>query len=119
MSKLFLGTTVTRKDEDSEGFKVDVLVYFNVDSYSPGYPATRIDPACGPEYEFSFVRAEIDGCDDEGAGGPLTETEIAGLRAWFENSHDAATEEAESNADDGPDPDDERDRQYDRERNFA
>jgi hypothetical protein len=105
MTGLFLCRPITR-----DGEEYDVVIYFKIVSYAPGYPATTTDPSCGPEYEFEFLRAEIDGDDD---GVPLTEPEIAGLRAWFDANHDLAVECANDAADWGPDPDDERDRRRD------
>ena len=105
MTGLFLSHPITR---DGEG--LDAVIYFKIVSYTPGYPATWDDPACGPEYEFEFLRAEIDGDDD---GLSLTEPEIATLRAWFEVNHQLAVECANDVADWGLDPDDERDRRRD------
>lgn len=93
---LCLGTTLTRVDPDGDPVPCDVVVYFDVASYTPGARATWTDPGWGPEYEFSFRSAEFDGEPDD-APGPLTAIEIATLQAWFDANHSGATECANDN----------------------
>lgn len=108
-SDLFLCTRLIRTDVDGDRVECDVVIYFEVESYSPGCPASLWGPAPhpgdDPEYEFSFLSAEFDGGEPDDAPGPLTEPEIATLRAWFEANHDKACEVA---ADRTPDRDADR-----------
>lgn len=120
---LFLCTTITRTDRDSDPIELDVLIYFEVVSYSPGCPARiRWDendhPAEPAEYEFEFLRAEFDGGECADAPGPLTAEEIAALKDWFTKHHQEACEAADEQRadDDGPDPDEARERQWEERR---
>jgi hypothetical protein len=117
---LTLGTTLIRPDADGDPEEYDVLISFEVDSYTPGYPA-RIygDPGdCYPgeaaDYEFAFLGAAFDPPDAEAA--PLTEAEIVTLKAWFAANHDRACDEAESNEPHQWDYDEDR---YERDRTSA
>jgi hypothetical protein len=67
----------------------DVIIYFDIESYTRGCCATWHHPAEGPEFEFSFVRAEMDG-----APGELTAAEQVALMAWFYANHGKACERA-------------------------
>jgi hypothetical protein len=113
MTDLSISTTIARFYADGDIGACDVLVYFRVTHFSPGYKGDMIDPPCGPEYEFDFVRAELDGHPEE---TPLTAAEIDDLTGWLYDGggYGKAIECAEENHDDGPDPDEARDREYDR-----
>ena len=114
---LTLGTTLTRPDADGEPEAWDVLISFEVESYTPGYPARIYGdpddcyPGEGPEYAFSFLGAAFDPPDADTA--PLTEAEIVTLKAWFAANHDRACEEADKNTPDAWDYDEDR---YERDR---
>jgi hypothetical protein len=82
-----LCTTITRAGADGIRVEYDVTVYFTVESYAPGYPATRSHPAEGAEIECAFERAELLAPDDH---HDLTEAEMMTLRAWFAANHDKA-----------------------------
>lgn len=119
---LCISALITRTDADGDTEELDVLVYFKVESHTAGCPARiRYDENDHPEepeeWEFSFLRAEID--TPAPSDAPLTDAEIAGLRVWFETEKaqdKAATEAGEDLADDdGPDSDEYRDRAFDRE----
>lgn len=104
-SNLFLSTRITRPDaNDGEPGELDVIVYFRIESYRPGYPGKFYGepgdcyPAEPAEYELSFVSAEIDGPMPSDA--PLTAAEIGGLEAWFEAHHAEACEVADEQRDD-------------------
>lgn len=113
---LFLSTTIKRGEDE-----FDVLVYFECTHYTPGtrhtHPGGHWSKSLGgwlppddPEAEFSFLRAEFDG-----EPGELTEAEIEGLCAWFDTRYSEAMEVYElARPDDGPDPDDARDRERER-----
>lgn len=117
-SDLFLCTLLTRVDADGDAGQYDVVIYFEVESYSPGRPASLWGPAPYPEeypeWEFSFLCAEFDGGEPDDAPRPLTETEIATLKTWFEANHDRACEVAVEHARD--DEADRADYLYDRYR---
>jgi hypothetical protein len=107
---LELYTTITRTDVDGEAVECEAIVYFTVESFSPGYCATWTQPGEGPEIECAFDRAELDGLPTD---APLTDAELATLRTWFVTNHDKAYACANDNFEPGPDPDDARDREYD------
>jgi hypothetical protein len=106
---LGLYTTIVRIDEDGDPIECDAVVHFTVESFTPGYPATRTDPAEGPEIEVAFESAELDGHP-----GKLTDAELSTLRTWFDAHHEQAWDCANDNYEPGPDPDDARDRGWDR-----
>ena len=96
-AELSIGYLFTRADGD----EYDTIIYFEIDHYSPGCP-TRIrydendHPAEAAEYEFSFIRAELDPPNLGDGTAPLTDAETAELRAWFEaDGYDAAYDKAE------------------------
>lgn len=101
---LFLGTTLTRQTAEHGPVECDVIVFFEVDSFTPGYPQTWMQPAEGPEYELAFTGAAFDppGEPDD-APGPITTIEVAQLREWFETNHARAAEVANDNFDDRDD----------------
>ncbi|HEX3576585.1 MAG TPA: hypothetical protein VHU42_18455 [Rhodopila sp.] len=96
---LTLFATINRADADGDPIPAEVAVHFSLDACWPGTPARTLgDPLeCWPaepaEYDLSFVGAElIDAC----AGNPpLTDTEVACLRAWFDGQYQEAWETAE------------------------
>lgn len=102
-----LYTTVIRTDPDGDTVECEAAIHFTVDSYTPGYAATWTRPGEGAEIECSFDRAELVGLP---VAAPLTDAELATLRAWFEANHDQAYEAANDNHDNRPDPDDARER---------
>ena len=89
-------TTLTRQTEEYGPVEIDMIIWFEITSYSPGYAATWDYPAEGPEYEFAVTDIEFDGCaEPDDAPGPLTEAERATLSAWFEANYDAACDAAD------------------------
>lgn len=104
---LELYTTITRADADGDAVEYDATVRFTVESYTPGYSATRTDPGEAAEFECAFEGAEL---DDKAA---LTDAELATLRTWFAANTDRVWQVANDNYDAGPDPDDARDRASD------
>ena len=88
-----INTTIERADGTT-----DVLVTFTATMTSAGAPATRVDPPEGPEWDLTFVSAEL----DVPAGlrpptdTPLTETEIATIKKWFETNEEAYKHVAEN-----------------------
>ena len=97
-SHLFICTRMIRVDVDGDQVECDMIVYFEVDSFTPGCPATWEQPAEAPEYELSFLSAEFDGGEPDDAPGPLTEAEVAVLKVWFEANYDRACEFADESA---------------------
>lgn len=106
---LFLCTRMRRTDADGEPFDVDMVIYFEVTSRSPGCPARiRYDewdhPAEAAEYEFAITRIEFDSGfvnpnqPPDDAPWPLTDDEDATLRQWFDANYDQAYEAAEDRA---------------------
>lgn len=87
-----LCTTITRIDADGVAVEYDATITFTVESYTPGYAATRTHPAEAAEIECAFESAELLAPDED---GPLTEAEMMTLRVWFSNNHDKACEAAE------------------------
>ena len=82
---LAICATIDRRDiVTGEIIACDVLIYFNVESYTPASVcATWMQPAEGPEFELRFDRAEFDGEPDDCVTGQLTVAELATLEAWF------------------------------------
>ena len=81
---LAICATIDRRDiVTGETIACDVLIYFDVESYTPGCRATWMQPAEGPEFELRFDRAEFDEEPDDCAPGQLTVAELATLEAWF------------------------------------
>lgn len=84
---LAICATINRCDiVTGETIACDVLIYFNVESYTPGCSATWMQPAEGPEFELRFDRAEFDEEPDDCVTGQLTVAELATLEAWFYTS---------------------------------
>jgi hypothetical protein len=104
---LELYTTVMRTDADGDAVECPATVRFSIESYIPGYPATRTQPGEAAEFECAFEDAELDGKDT------LTDAELATLRTWFAANTDRVWQVANDNYDAGPDPDDARDRAND------
>jgi hypothetical protein len=104
---LELYTTVIRTDTDGGAVECQATVRFSIESYTPGYPATWTQPGEAAVFECAFEGAEIDGKD------ALTDAELATLRSWFAANTGRAWHVANDNRDDGPDPDDPRDRAND------
>lgn len=92
---LWLGTTIVRQTDEYGPVECDVAINYAATMTSPGYPATRMEPAEGPEFEIEFLGAEIEVNDD--APGPLTVIEMATLRKWFEANEARALECANDN----------------------
>ena len=82
---LWLSATLIRQDDEGEPVECDVAINYAATMTSPGYPATWMEPAEGPEFEIEFLSAELDGIPDD-APGPLTAIEIETLRKWFERT---------------------------------
>lgn len=95
---LYLCTTLERTDADGEPVETDVIVYFEARMTSPGWRGTYWEPPSSPDYETTFAGADVDGTPGDGQP-PLTEIEIATLRAWFDQQSDAAWECANDNFD--------------------
>ena len=93
---LWLGTTLIRQDAAGEPVECDVAINYAATMTSPGYPATWMEPAEGPEFEIEFLSAELDGIPED-APGPLTAIETATLRKWFEEHESDAIERANDN----------------------
>lgn len=113
-----LYTTILRTDADGDLVEYEAIVHFSATMTSPGCRAQIYGdpdncwPAEDPEYDLAFESAELDPTYKGEA--PLTDAELATLRAWFVTAGDKAFECANDNhRDDGPDPDDARDRDYD------
>jgi hypothetical protein len=113
----FTCTTITRQTKECGPVACDVVVYFDVGSFSKGRPADLWGAAPHPEepseMEFVFVSAEFDGGEVDDAPGPLTEAEIAGLKTWLEDGagNEKAYEAAEGYMADREE--DDADRRYD------
>jgi len=111
MSFLCTDRAFYRLDSTGEPIPVAVAIHFEIESYRPGCPATRTDPADAAEYEFSVTLVELDGKPE--TPGPITDAERMAASAWFlEHGHEEACELADV-PDDEADPDDARDRQFD------
>ena len=76
------------------------MIWFDVESYSPGYGGDRYQPPEGAGYEFAITAIQIDGSPTDDASWPLTDAERAEIEAWFWNHQDQATSVAENEADD-------------------
>lgn len=123
MADLFICTTVART-VDGEPTDYEAIVFFSARQTSrgclacyyqangdPGWPA---EPA---EFEFAFERAELD--PSHRTAPPLTDAELATLRAWFVTRDDQAQECANDNYEpDSPDPDDLRELDPDDDRGW-
>jgi hypothetical protein len=107
-----LYTTILRTDEFGDEVELDVAIQVAATCISRGYRATRTDPGDGPEYECVFEGAELDVKPLTGIA-PLTEAELGTLRTWFDANTDKVWQAANDNFDDGPDPDEARDRAWD------
>ena len=100
---LCVNMALDRPSTDGEPETFDIVIYFDVVSFSPGCPARiRWDendhPAEPPEYEFAFVRAELDLSERDRATNlyaPLSEAELETVRDWFDAHHDEAVDAAE------------------------
>jgi hypothetical protein len=101
---LELYTTIIRTDADGHEVECPATVRFSIESYTPGYPATWTQPGEAAEFECAFEDAGLDG------KGALIDAELATLRSWFAANTDRVWHVANDNRDDGPDPDDARDR---------
>jgi hypothetical protein len=122
-----LHTTILRTDEFGDEVELDVAIQVAATCISRGYRVTRTDPGDGPEYECVFEGAELDvkplpHSDTLGVRqpnekltgiAPLTEAELGTLRTWFDANTDKVWQAANDNFDDGPDPDEARDRAWD------
>jgi hypothetical protein len=107
-----LHTTILRTDEFGDQVECDATVHFTAECTSPGYAATYMQPGDGPEFECTFESAELETryCP---VPGKLTEAELGTLRTWFQANTDKVWQAANDNFDDGPDPDEARDRAWD------
>ena len=113
-----IGTTLQREFE-GEPVTLDILVWFDATSYTPGCPMVHTQrngdpgwPAEPAEYEFAISAIQIDGSPTDDASWPLTDAERARVSAWFENNQDRASQIADEN--DGDDYGDRADYEYDR-----
>ena len=102
-------TTLARPGDDGDPEERDVAITFATTIHGRYIPATYWEPAEYPELEHTFLSAEFDGWP-----GPLTDAEMAQMRAWFE-AHQAEADEA-AVVEDWRDPDEERERRDDWER---
>jgi hypothetical protein len=99
-----LCTLLTRQTEEYGPVEIDMIIWFEIVSYSPGCPARiRHDendyPAEPAEYEFAVTDIEFDGTEEpDDAPGPLTDAERDALTAWFSDHYDEACVEADGRA---------------------
>jgi hypothetical protein len=112
MAGIELYTSIIRTDEFGDEVELEVVINAAATCTSRGYRATRDDPGDGHEYECVFEGAELDVKPLSGIA-PLTDAELTTLRTWFDANADKAWQAANDNFDDGPDPDDARDRARD------
>ena len=103
--------TTLARPLDGEPEQFDVMITYDARCTSRGCAATYWQPAEADEWDVTFVSAEFDGGEPEDAPGPITEAELAELRQWFAAHEDEATRWIE--IDDGPDPDEARERMLD------
>ena len=82
---------LARLDADGDDIGATVRVYFTAGGWQPRHHATWEEPGYGGYFEdIDFTRAEID------SDTPLTDAEIAQVRAWF--ATDAAQYKAQTTA---------------------
>ena len=121
MSRLFLCTTMNRRDADGDDVTCDMIIFFRVTHYVAGSRATWHAPSDPAEYEFEVDDIQFDSgraCPNtppDDAPWPLTDNEDATLRVWFDANYEQAWVVAYENHDDGPDPDRLRDERIDRQ----
>lgn len=72
--------SLTRFDDDGEPYACDMLITFDVVSYSPGTPRSYDDAGSADEFQFEVIEIAFDPPLDEVA---LTAREAALLTAWF------------------------------------
>jgi hypothetical protein len=114
---LELYTTVIRIDADGDLVEYEAIARFTATMTSPGCRAQIYGdpddcwPAESAEYELAFESAGLD--PTYKGQHPLTDAEMATLRAWFVTAGDEAFDCANDNEPDGPDPDDARNRDFD------
>ncbi len=111
MSFLCTDKAFARLDSTGNPVAIAIAIHFEIESYRPGSPATRTNPADAAEYEFAVTLVELDG--EPETPGPLTDDERVAALVWFlEHGHDEACDLVDA-PDDEADPDDARDRQID------
>ena len=99
---LLVCTSLTRDTAEYGPIECDIVIYFSIESYSPGCPARIYGdpddcyPAEAAEYDFAIDLIEFDGGEVDDAPGPLTPAEIETLTAWFKgDGNEAACEKAD------------------------
>ena len=80
-----LDVTLTVRADLTARYQPAVMYLRNGD---PGYPE---EPA---EWEFTLLSAEEDGAPGDDAAGPITDAEMAVLRAWLDAKYERAAQEA-------------------------
>ena len=80
-----LDVTLTVRADLTARYQPAVMYLRNGD---PGYPE---EPA---EWEFTLLSAEEDGAPGDDAAGPITDAEMAVLRAWLDTHYDVAAQAA-------------------------
>lgn len=74
---------IERPDGD-DMMRLPVIIFFNATQTVPHWEPTNDDPGSDAEYEFEIVGFAFDLSPGEREPAPLTEREIAGMRAWFD-----------------------------------
>ena len=107
MPRLFLCTTMNRRDGDGDQVVADMIIFFRVTHYVAGSRATWTNPADPAEYEFEVDDIQFDSgrtCPNtppDDAPWPLTDDGDAMLRQWFDANYEQAWLVAYENHDDG------------------
>jgi hypothetical protein len=92
---LFLCTTLIRSNITGDLADFDVVVSFDVTSFTPGSPQTWLQPADPPEAGFVVTGISFDPpTPPDDSPWPLTAAERASLTGWFEANYDRAMEAA-------------------------
>jgi hypothetical protein len=94
-SSLFLCTTLIRSNITGDLADFDVVVSFDVTSFTPGSPRTWLQPENPAEADFVVTGIAFDPpTPSDDSPWPLTAAERTGLDRWFEANYDRAMEAA-------------------------